>query len=104
MLDGSFFLKNVIDFKKAMIREYETIVKKSKSFGQTYSYQEFMETFLLNKSRSMELILHGEEVRIQALVPYADFVNHSTTENVNWEYSEATEMLGLVMTATVDIP
>lgn len=102
MLDGSFFLRNVVEFKKAMNREYETIVRKIKSFSD-FSYEEFIETFLLINSRAMSINIHSESVRIQALVPYADLVNHSLDNNVDWDYSEASEMLGFVMTATKDI-
>ena len=51
----------------------------------------------------MTIPIHSEEVRIQALVPYADLVNHSSDANVEWEYSEATDMLGFVMKASKDI-
>ena len=104
MFDGSFFIRSVVDFKKAMASEYDTISKKLKDFGKTYAYQEFMETFLLKSSRSMTLNIHSEQVSIQAIVPYADFINHSSTPNVEWEYSEDDKMLGLVIKATQDIP
>ena len=72
-LKGSFLLEQIEDRKRNMRADYEEIARVAPEFRR-FSLEDFMWARMVVASRNFGISIDGR--RTDALVPYADMLNH----------------------------
>ena len=73
--------EKVLDLKK----DYESILRADNSFTK-YSFREFCWARMMVGSRIFGINMSG--VKTEALVPFADMLNHRLPKQTAWNYSD----------------
>lgn len=82
-LQGSYLLQQIEDRKTNIKADYDLIVSIAPEFNN-YSLEEFAWARMMVASRNFGIIVDG--IRTDALVPYADMLNHSRPRQTRWAF------------------
>jgi len=86
-LKGSYFLQQVQDRKDHLAADYEAITAAVPEVAEIATAAEFSWARMMVASRNFGIVMHG--VRTDALVPYADMLNHLRPRQTRWAYDNA---------------
>jgi tetratricopeptide (TPR) repeat protein len=81
-LKGSFFLQQIADRKVHLTDDYNMITKAVPEVREFCSLEEFWWARMMVASRNFGIVIDG--VRTDALVPYADMLNHYRPRQTRW--------------------
>jgi histone-lysine N-methyltransferase SETD3 len=84
-LCGSPFLNLVINKKIDMQMDYNKLCEKVKNFAQ-FSFDKFCKARCIISSRVFGITMH--DVKTDALVPFADLLNHRRPRQTQWFYDD----------------
>ncbi len=84
-LCGSPFLNLVINKKIDMQMDYNKLCEKVKNFSQ-FSFDKFCKARCIISSRVFGITMH--DVKTDALVPFADLLNHRRPRQTQWFYDD----------------
>lgn len=86
LLEGSYMLKQVADRKKNIMADYEDICRVAPEFTQ-FTLEEFTWARMMVASRNFGVDIDG--IKTDALVPYADMLNHLRPRQTRWTYDQS---------------
>jgi histone-lysine N-methyltransferase SETD3 len=89
-LEGSFLARQIADRKVNIGRDYAAICACSDDFAARVSPSEFKWARMLVASRNFGVSIDG--VKTDALVPYADMLNHLRPRETTWQYEPEREL------------
>jgi len=98
-LKGSYMLQQIIDRKRNIRADYEEICRVAPEFGQI-SLEEFRWARMMVASRNFGVTI--DNIKTDALVPYADMLNHLRPRETKWTYEETLQ--GFTITAINEMP
>ena len=84
-LSGSPFLNSVINKKIDMQMDYNKLCEKIENFSQ-FSFDKFCKARCIISSRVFGITIHN--VKTDALVPFADLLNHRRPRQTQWFYDD----------------
>ena len=84
-LSGSPFLNLIINKKIDMQMDYDKLCEKIDNFSQ-FSFDKFCKARCIISSRVFGITIHGEKT--DALVPFADLLNHRRPRQTQWFYND----------------
>ena len=84
-LSGSPFLNLIINKKIDMQMDYDKLCEKIENFSQ-FSFDKFCKARCIISSRVFGITIHGEKT--DALVPFADLLNHRRPRQTQWFYND----------------
>jgi tetratricopeptide (TPR) repeat protein len=82
-LDGSYLLQQVDDRKANIRADYDLLVRAAPDFA-AYSLDDFSWARMMVASRNFGIVVDG--IRTDALVPYADMLNHMRPRQTRWAF------------------
>lgn len=85
-LDGSYFLKLINNKTNKLQKEYNKIVEGVPYFENLANFNKYKYIRLLVASRNFTLKINNE--RVNAMVPWADMLNHRYPPQTNWGYRD----------------
>ena len=85
-LKGSYSLEMASNRILDLRAEYEGICRSLPSFGKRFHHLEFVWGRLVVITRNFGLTIHGNKT--DALVPYADMLNHITEKQTEWTFND----------------
>ena len=97
-LKGSPFLNQILDKKSDMKKDYLKLCEYIPLFNQ-FTFDEFMEARMIISSRIFGISINNNKT--DALVPYADLLNHKRPRQTQWYYDD--KINSFVIQATEDI-
>ena len=85
LLKGTVFLQRIIQKKKEMNQDYIILCSVIKDFIR-FSYVNFCKARMIVSSRMFGVKINNKKT--DALVPYADMLNHKKPRQTNWNYED----------------
>jgi histone-lysine N-methyltransferase SETD3 len=86
LLTGSYMLKQVHDRRKNIQADYEDICRAAPEFTR-FTLEEFTWARMMVASRNFGVEIDG--IKTDALVPYADMLNHLRPRQTRWTYDQS---------------
>jgi hypothetical protein len=83
-LAGSFMQQQIADRKGHIKADYDAICDVAPEFGAAFSLADFSWARMMVASRNFGIVIDG--VRTDALVPYADMLNHWRPRQTRWQF------------------
>jgi histone-lysine N-methyltransferase SETD3 len=84
LLQGSFVRQQVMDRRSNIAADYEEMCRASPSMRARYSLEQFAWARMVVASRNFGVTIHG--LKTDALVPYADMLNHYRPRETRWTF------------------
>lgn len=86
-LEGSYLLTQISDRKKNIAADYEEIQRAAPEFGDEATLEEFSWARMMVASRNFGVKI--DDVKTDALVPYADMLNHYRPRETRWTFDQS---------------
>jgi len=97
-LSGSYMLQQIADRKRNIRSDYEDICRVAPEFNEV-TLEEFRWARMMVASRNFGVTI--DDIKTDALVPYADMLNHKRPRETKWTYEQS--LSGFTITAIMDI-
>lgn len=95
-LQGSYLLQQVEDRKANIKRDYEQIIRVAPEFKAIADLHTFMWVRMIVASRNFGVTIDGRKT--DAMVPYADMLNHYRPRETKWTYNSARQCFTITST------